>query len=304
MIVLNLPRYGGDLVQLAAMSSTNRAQSAPALLAVYVDGETKTGKGSASMAIAEALRSQGVHEYYDVAGDFYRRYVAQVRRKLGLGEADDLPTGNLLFKTAQALYDDGKVFEVDMTLGDLQRPSISKSVSALGELPIAQKAGSEWFLASVRQAQAASAEVLVLDGRNPRDRVQEVVGSEDSVRVVLDLYLTCDPTEAARRTLLAVMDIPTAQQLEAERAHIADRRDRDRKRVDRPFLLPEASVVFNPRTMKATAIVQQSWVVQGDARLPVSIVLDNTRITKPEMLAAVTELATEAVVFAKLSPDA
>jgi len=66
------------------------------LRTVYVDGETKTGKGAASQHIAETLSKRGLKVYYDVAGDFYRRYMAKVRRELGLAEDDVLPTGEPL----------------------------------------------------------------------------------------------------------------------------------------------------------------------------------------------------------------
>src|ERR1019366_10618951 len=104
------------------------------ILNVYlVDGETKTGKGSASKQIAKVLSREDQKVYYDVAGDFFRRYVALVRQELGLKEADALPVGKILEQAAQVVYDKQRAFELDDALGDLQRPAISNSVSVLGE---------------------------------------------------------------------------------------------------------------------------------------------------------------------------
>src|SRR5206468_1136485 len=109
------------------------------LLAVYVDGETKTGKGAAGKAIAAALQAEGRRVYYDVAGDFYRRYVGWVRHQLKLNDNEPLPGGAELETVAQEVYLSGQAFmHNDELLGDLQRPAIGESVSKLGELPIAQ----------------------------------------------------------------------------------------------------------------------------------------------------------------------
>lgn len=268
------------------------------LLGVYVDGQTKTGKGAASKAIATVLASTGMHVYYDVAGDFYRRYVAFVRRELGLGETDSLPTGRVLEQAAKAVYDRGQAFEQDETLGDLQRPAIGKSVSILGELPVAQKAGGEWWARSVDRAQATGAEVLVLDGRNPRSRIREFA-SKANVRTVLDLCMTCAPAEAARRTLLGNGSTsPSTDQIEAEERNVISRRERDRNRADHPFVMPTVSVPFVPDQTPVTDILRRSWERYGDAELPVVITFDNTTISKPAMLAAISELAIASVTFA------
>lgn len=273
------------------------SDTAHELLAVYVDGETKTGKGAAGKAIAEALQQAGYKVYYDVAGDFYRRYVALVRRELQLDEEAALPTGPALEKAASKLYGDGSVFTYRGDLGDLQRPAISQSVSVFGELALAQQAGRDWWAMTARQARAAGAEVIVVDGRNPRSRMATQAAKTGILpRTALDLYLTCEPAEAARRVLLGRgIQNPAAKEIEAEAALVMKRREQDRTRTEEPFIVPTVYETYVPSEGRVEAMLNRALEPHGDAALPVTITLDNTDLTKSEMLAAVIELATAAV---------
>lgn len=272
-------------------------QQGTLLLAIYVDGETKTGKGAASAAIADALSAKGYTVYYDVAGDFYRRYVALVRINLGLSEDDKLPTGDVLERAAREVYESGEQFKPNPHLGDLQRRSISKSVSVLGELPLAQQAGREWWAMTLRNAREAEADVLVVDGRNPRRRVMEQVEPTGiDVHSALDLFMTCEAREAARRVLLGEgIKNPTDEQLTSEEVKVADRRSRDRQRLDTPFLQPDAAIHFVPGNVTTDEILSASWHPGPGIVLPRTLILDNTTISKPFMLETVTTLAKTAV---------
>jgi cytidylate kinase len=267
--------------------------------AIYVDGETKTGKGSASEAIAKALENEGYNVYYDVAGDFYRRYTALAREQLELGEDDALPDGDTLETVAKQLYDSKKIFERPEGLGDLQRPAISKYVSMLGELPLAQLAGKEWWAMTLRQVYKAGANVFVVDGRNPRLRMQEAIEKTGlGLTTALDLYMTCEPREAARRTLLTSgVTTPTLEQISEETAHVADRRSRDRLRADTPFIVPANAIHYDSVSTSTHDVLTQAWVAHGAQELPTTIIIDNTTIAKPDMLAAVCGLATESMSF-------
>ncbi len=274
------------------------------LLGVYIDGETKTGKGAASKVIADVLTDKGLHVYYDVAGDFYRRYVAQVRRYLELTDDDRLPTGKVLEDAARIVHEKRLALGQDESLGDLQRPAIGTSVSVLGELTTVQRAGDEWWVITAKRAKDAGAEVIVIDARNPRLRMEEAMkASGITVKTALNLFMTCDPGEAARRTLLGTgVENPTAEQIAAERVNVICRRERDRKRIENPFILPKASVPFIPAVMSVSSVIRQSWHKQpDDSELPTTITLDNTKISKPEMLAAVSSLACAAVNFMQVA---
>lgn len=270
------------------------SQNSGDLCAIYIEGETKTGKGAASTAVANALKDQGVSVYYDVAGDFFRRYVAILRLELGLGDDGILPHRDELEVIATKLYENGKAFSVDRDLGDLQRPAISQCVSLLGELPIAQKAASDWYGQSVRQAAESGAQVLVLDGRNPRRHVEGHVKILNvNVVTILDIYMTCEPEVAARRVLLG-QDVskPAVDQLEPIIANIAHRRALDRSRAEWPFWWPETHIAFVPGEQSPSAIVAKSW---GTKNTPLPIVIDNSYVPKPVMWQAVADLAAEAL---------
>jgi cytidylate kinase len=270
------------------------SQNSGELLAIYIEGETKTGKGAASEAIANALKAQGVSIYYDVAGDFFRRYVAIIRRQLKLKETDDLPARVELEAAATALYENGEAFSVDSALGDLQRPAISRSVSLLGELPIAQKAAVDWYAQAVKQAAAAGAQVMVLDGRNPRRHVEEHVRVPGvTTKTILDIYMTCEPVVAAARVLTGTgVDHPTVEQLALIVENIAQRRALDRSRAEWPFWWPETHVSFVPGEQLARQAVATSWQSEP---APLPIVIDNSYVPKQTMWTAVAELATFAL---------
>ena len=268
------------------------------LYAIYVEGETKTGKGAASTAVANALKDQGFSVYYDVAGDFFRRYVAILRLELGLGDDGTLPHRDELEVIATKLYENGKAFSVDRDLGDLQRPAISHCVSLLGELPIAQKAASDWYGQSVRQAAESGAQVLVLDGRNPRRHVEDHVSVLDvNVKTILDIYMTCEPEVAARRVLLSDgIDDPTVDQLKPIVANIAHRRALDRTRAEWPFWWPETHLAFVPGEQPPTGAIESSWACEAP---PLPIVIDNSYVPKPVMWQAVADLAIGALQYSR-----
>jgi cytidylate kinase len=266
------------------------------LPAIYIDGETKTGKGAAGLAIAETLRHAGYQVYYDVGGDFYRRYVAIVRQELQLDEASPLPTGSQLEEAAADVYASRKPFRNDAELGDLQRPAISQSVAVLSQLALVQQAGAEWCLESVHAAIDSGADVMVLDGRNPRQRIDEVTANGPQVTTVLDLYMTCSPEQAARRVLFSRGRTEfSPEELEEQVDAVVRRRQQDRDRTEVPFVPPVASVIFTPGRAPAAAAIAHSWQPQNGHDLPLSIMLDNTYLDKPAMLAAVSELALAAL---------
>lgn len=255
--------------------------------AIFVEGETKTGKGAASEAIAETLRQDGATVYYDVAGDFFRRYVAMVRRELGLGEAADMPDASVIIATATKIYEAGQAFALDASLGDLQRPAISRSVSLLGEQAIAQQAAAEWYGASVQQAIESGADILVLDGRNPRDHVERQAAARGlSVETILDVYMTCEPREAAHRLLA----LNGETNLESEMQTIADRRARDRTRAEHPFIEPAISLSCVPGKCDVAGLIAQSRQPHEGAAVPIPICVDNTNVTKKAMLETVAAL--------------
>lgn len=271
--------------------------TADALLAIYVDGETKTGKGAAGAAIAEVLQNSGVNIYYDVAGDFYRRYTAWVRLALGLSDDDDLPVGAALEKTVTEVYRSGQAYKLDNgRLDDLQRPAISESVSKLGELPIAQRAGAEWWVATLKQADEAKAAVLIIDGRNPRLKVVEALRRQPVPLIIaLDLFMTCSPAVAGQRLLISRgVRTPSGQQLNAAEAEVIERRGQDRRRPVNPFIIPSDTLPFDPGQLPAE-VVRQSW--QG-TEPPSPISLDNSDLDMADMLTAVSELAVQALAYA------
>lgn len=271
------------------------------LLAVYVDGETKTGKGAAGKAMAAALQAAGYTVYYDIAGDFYRRYVAWVRIALGLNETDKLLTGPVLEASARKVYESGQAFERSEALGDLQRPAISKSVSVLAELPLVQQAGIDWWGMTLELANQAGAEVVVLDGRNPRQKVAEAIKTVDvPVRVMLDLFMTCNAEVAGLRVLRSRgLQEPNPEQLKTAAEEVEKRRTRDRNRPVHPFIIPPETIAYDLASMTARQVIELSWGKHMGIDLPVAIKLDNSHLAMDDMLSAVSGLAVAATDYVR-----
>ena len=274
-------------------------QNSDVLYAIYIEGETKTGKGAASEAIANALKRHDISVYYDVAGDFFRRFTAIIRRELKLSPSDPLPPREELIAIAVKLYKNAKAFSLDSSLGDLQRPEISNCVSQLGELPIAQEAAVDWYAQSVKQAHSSGAQVMVLDGRNPRRHVEGHV-QDHNTRTILDIYMTCQPTVAAQRVLLGDgIAKATIPQLEPIIQNITDRRQRDRQREEWPFWWPAVHLPFIPGQDSVTAAINASLQPTASAELPLPIVIDNSYVPKPTMWKAVADLTLIALATAR-----
>lgn len=138
---------------------------------------------------------------------------------------------------------------------------------------------NEWYARTALRAYEEGADILALDGRNPRLRVDEQLAAHDRrVQPALDLYMLCDLHEAARRTLLGQgVAHPTAEQLAAMFETLRARRTRDRHRTDNPFIVPVASVAFLPGQTTPESVVQRSWQA---ADAPLTITLDNRPLLK------------------------
>jgi hypothetical protein len=259
------------------------------MIAIFVEGETKTGKGAASEAIAKTLEEHGLQVYYDVAGNFFRRYVAIIRRQLQLAEDAALPATAELTAIATELYTNGGAFDLDDSLGDLQRSTISRCVSILGELPIAQQAASDWFGMSLKQAHAVGADVLLLDGRNPRLHIEALsVELGLTIRTILDVYMECDPNVAASRMMNATA---SAEEVQAAASIIIDRRRRDRMRPEWPFIEPAKSIKCTPGERLAADIIADTQ----KELLVLPVVLDNSRVSKAELEQSLADLTSAAL---------
>ncbi|HEY1835688.1 MAG TPA: (d)CMP kinase [Candidatus Saccharimonadales bacterium] len=270
------------------------------LLGVYVDGETKTGKGAAGKAMVDALDAAGIKVYYDVAGDFFRRYAAAVRESLELSDTGQLPEDEkALERVVRQVHDQGPPFERSDRFGDLQKPIISASVAAVAKFEIVQEACGQWLRVAAMHAQAKGADVLVLDGRNVRSHLRKRA-ADLKLATAFELYLLCEPREAARRALLANgATSPSGSEIDERAAIIGETRQRDRHREVRPYVMPATCIRFDPKQSGVAQVLRRIWEAHTNEERPLPVCLDNTTISKPDMLAAVSELAVAAVRLAQ-----
>jgi cytidylate kinase len=265
------------------------------LLVACVDGESRTGKTTASEGLTEALENLGLNVYHDSGGSFYRRLVAKVRSDLKLSEDDPLPQGEELTQAAQRASNDPSVYDSRTDFGDLDRPSIKNSVSVLGETAVAQAAGDRWYRETAKKALESGADIFVVDGRNPRDRLREQAGEHMDLKFLLELIVECNPEVAARRSL--GLDRPHSDQDIADEAEkINIRRHKDRHRLINPYLPPTLSKRYTPGFDDAEETIEAIWQPRSDElEPPTPVVLDNSFMTREQLRTAVADLGAASI---------
>lgn len=193
---------------------------------------------------------------------------------------------------------DGGPYDPAIDFGDLEHPRIGNSVSVLGELTTAQMAAEIWWAKTAEGARNSGADILVLNGRNPRQRLSGI-----DMDLALELVVECDVEEAGRREAFKKakrqgLEAPSLDMIRLEVQGIADRRRRDRNREDNPYAAPAFMLPFILGESSAQMIVDTSWT-SGCTRfeLPHPIGFDNTTMPMEDMKASAAQLAITALAL-------
>lgn len=242
------------------------------MYAIFLDGESKTGKTTVGAAI-EADLAKDYKVYKAIAGSFYRRLTVLALEAYGGQYAHDDLTW--LEDGIRDAIDSREAYNEDRNWEDINSKPIDELVSVAGQFPITQAAGKEWWPIMADTALRQGAEVLVVDGRNPRAKLAEWRATHD-MPIALDLCVYCDPDVAAQR-YLGAQDVaePTAEQLAATRAEIMKRRELDRNRSVAPYVEPPNQIEFDSGVSDAIQVVGQAFAADVPER-PQVIRFDTT----------------------------
>ncbi|HSW66526.1 MAG TPA: (d)CMP kinase [Bacillota bacterium] len=257
---------------------------------VSLDGGAKSGKSTIGNAIAKVVTPHRRVKVAD-AGAYYRRNTVGAFDFLGIDGSGEISEQDLDTATA-AVVKSGLAFNDDFEWGDLERPEVQKWVSRVGRRPLVQQAAKGWFEVTVTQAEQ-DADVLIINARNPRLHMAQWLAN-GPLRVAVELYVDCEPEEAARRKLIKEgVFTPDQGMLDRETLEIYKRRYSDLTRPTDKFRLPEQTVDFDLGYDLAETVAASRHAAPDIAPLPISF--DTTYMPFEEMELAAQGLALTAL---------
>ncbi len=269
---------------------------------ITVDGEAKTAKTTAGDAISSALRELGMNVYEADAGAFFRRLTVGSLELLGYSNLtliDDVPqiSADDLHKVLPTVIADDLAYDKrDDWDGLLKCKIVEKYVSVVGKTDESQHAMDDWYGRMLQEATEGSFDVLVINARNPRDRLRKWATP------MLDLLVYCEPREAARRILSARGNKhPSDDDLDMQMTDVIARRTSDRERGSYPYQDPETSINYvDTTTGSVDSIIGASWSLDSidmKASEPTTVRLDTTEINLKQTRDIVAALALAALEY-------
>jgi cytidylate kinase len=240
---------------------------------ITINGESKVCKTTVGEIIAERMGGATAD-----AGQFFRGLTVDTFVELGV-EAVMGPNPQLDAAVRRAIAS-GRAFELS-DRGDLYRPTVEKMVSVVSKRPGAQQSGLEWYGRTLDNALASHVGALVLNGRNPNERLRDPL-IRTAQAVDLSLLVDCDPSVAAERVLTHKarkqgLAQPTKAEIDSMRNEIVFRRELDRGRDDFPFEFPGTLVHYEPGTTDPHYAVARA-LETGSAVTPTEIYFDTTHL--------------------------
>lgn len=265
-----------------------------------VDGPSVSSKSSVlKVAFGELSLSADVQ--CEVAGDFFRGVTAGIYQEVG----DDIDRVTSDPETLDRFIEcvlNGRGVNQPTSPDDLDAAVIDANVSKIGQRDITQYAIQGWYDSKIEQAVRAKRSFLVLDGRNPRERIRQHI-EDETVVSALDLLLNCSVSVAATRALLRASrhsEVPIDDSPEAvaiKEREIIERREMDARRKIYPYKPPLFYLDYR-EWETGEGLVAKSWgnAING---LPTTIRLDTTQLTLDEQSGKVRELVGAAVTHPK-----
>jgi cytidylate kinase len=265
--------------------------------AIFLDGEAKSGKTTVGNAIREALAGDyRVHSA--VRGAFFRRLVVLA---LEINQGKPIPTDTSWLDEAlkDAIASD-MAYDEDRDWSTIESAEVSGLVAVAGQYAFVQAAANEWDVRTANHALMEDAEILLIDGRNPRAKLSAWCKT-NNVPTALDLCIHCDDEVAGARLLMSRgIAKPTKAQLEEATQNIRSRRQMDRTRLHSPYVAPADQLEFMPERDSAEEVIKRSFAdtVTDPPRV---IGFDTSRSSVEHTRPLVSALAKAAAAFPKTS---
>lgn len=224
---------------------------------IFLDGESKTGKTTVGLAIQKAL-SQNYKVHSAAAGSFYRRLTLLALEMHGGYSPGDT---SWLETYLQRAIDSGSAYDETRDWTKTHSKEVDELVSVAGQFEFMQAAGREWWYKTADLALSQSADVLLVDGRNPRAKLASWRADRPGVMpIALDLCVYCSPEVAGERYARVHSNgKPTPEQVAVACNSIAERRRLDRTRAATPYVEPENQLLFEPRDDDAALAIRKSF---------------------------------------------
>jgi cytidylate kinase len=259
------------------------------MLAIFLDGESKSGKTAVGRNIKQSLEDQGYKVRLIVAGHFFRFLTKLALESLPVG-ADEISDAQI-----HAVLDSPELYGEMPDVQALNTHQIDKWVSRLGERGFVQEAANNWRIKTAQRALDDGIEIVLLDGRNLREKLADWAKGAQ-VRAALELIIACRPEVAAARYLGGRHVSQT--QLVTVTEQINERRRMDRQRAEAAYVDPAKAVALRPGSENVAAAVETAWAPEVEDP-PRPIRFDNSDVPLKLGLATVTELAEKSVQKAK-----
>lgn len=264
---------------------------------ITLDGPAGCGKTTNSRAASEALTDLG-NVGLESAGRCFRSITASVQEEFG-PDADMYADPQKLDECIETVLELPQTFDASYW-DNLDSPAVEGLVSVVGSRPIAQTAGERWYTLVTQAAIDKGLDLLVIEGRNPRDRIQSFI-DEGKVISALDLMILCDPRIAAARVYRrAHPEVHDASEIPEDilddmTIKLVLRRNRDLMREVNPFRHPTYSLTFQQGRDLAEGITDRARYHAASSRLPLTINFDTSHMKLEPMKDAVRALARSAV---------
>lgn len=253
--------------------------------AIFLDGESKSGKTAVGRAIKSRLEQEDYSVELIVAGNFFRRLTA-----LALAARPSSASEDWLAPVVQKVLAGSKIYDSDYDVSGLESPEVDALVSSVGQLDFVQAAANPCREKAASAALANGADVIMLDGRNLRAKFASWL-ENSQVPAVLELVIACRSEVAARRYLADNGNkAPSTAELASAQQMIEARRLADRQRTKAAYADPDNPVVLvagQENVANALALAYKASVPNP----PRPILFDNSEVPRDIGLATVSQLA-------------
>lgn len=258
------------------------------MVAIFLDGESKSGKTAVGRHMKAVLESNDKKVRLIVVGLFFRTVAL-----LTLRQSFDTDSEQAQIEAVKSVLSSPELYE-EVDEAALQTPEVDAWVSRIAQLDFVQAAAHEWRVNSAQKALDDGIDVVLLDGRNLRAKLADWL-SKTKVPVAVELIIFCRAEIAARRYLSdSGNKAPTDAELQKTTAMITERRNMDRHRNEAAYHEPVDPIVLRPGEIQAIDALQDAFK-DGVSNPPRPILFDNSDVPLADGLATVEALATAAI---------
>lgn len=261
------------------------------MLAIFLDGESKSGKTAVGRAIRQALEADGHTVRLLIAGNFFRQLTMLTLRQQP--ESAEINGDWLEPAVRKILKSDELLLPVE-DYSALDTPEIDTAVSAIAQFDFVQHAATGWRIECAQKTLDDRIEIMIFDGRNLRSKLADWCEA-NGVQVALELIIACRAEVAAARYLSDDgIKNPTVRQVADTTEMINKRRAMDKRRNQAAYTEPADAIQLIVGSHSVDESLDKAWA-SGEGDVPHPIRFDNSEVPRDDGLATVCDTATKAI---------